>query len=302
LTQFDDPVSTTVAPAVLLDDIPASPTKPKFHPGLQLGLDDARTLGARRRVRLIGILGTPNAGKTAALVSLYLLVARARIGRWRFGNSLSLMAFEMLARGTRRWADGGEMPTQMTTHTKLADPRAPGFLHLRVRDSVEAAAFDLLFPDLPGEWTDALIDTNTHERLAFMRDAESLWLMVDGVTLANPDLRKGPLGRLKLLLGRLTQIVSIRTPLVIVVTRRDQYGPSMTDVLKGVTDEAARLGFLNVKIVEIASFSDNGAIPPGTGLDELLQLSVNDGPTPMMASQTRGVPHASRHVLRYRST
>src|SRR5260221_5483273 len=49
-----------------------------------LGLDEASKLMADRYAHMIGILGTPDAGKTAALVSLYLLLAKAKLKDFTF--------------------------------------------------------------------------------------------------------------------------------------------------------------------------------------------------------------------------
>ena len=58
---------------------------------------------AQRYVRLVAILGEPAAGKTACLVSLYLLLARGRLEGFAFADSTTLRGFEEISRGARRW-------------------------------------------------------------------------------------------------------------------------------------------------------------------------------------------------------
>src|SRR5947208_2715449 len=50
------------------------PAKPKFPASLTLSLEDAAIISSRRYATVVGILGLPDAGKTAAIVSLYLLL------------------------------------------------------------------------------------------------------------------------------------------------------------------------------------------------------------------------------------
>src|SRR5206468_4014081 len=110
-----------------------------------------------------------DAGKTAALVSLYLLVSRDKLGGRHFADSRSLMGFDQISHGARRWNEGA-LPDQLTVHTELGDDRSAGFLHLRLR-SDDGETVDILLPDLPGEWTAALIDSNRVDRLEFLKTA-----------------------------------------------------------------------------------------------------------------------------------
>ncbi|RYZ88753.1 MAG: hypothetical protein EOP06_10410, partial [Proteobacteria bacterium] len=105
---------------------------PSFPPSTTLGLNEIETMMCSRYVTIVGILGDPESGKTACLASLYLLVSTAMLEGWSFADSRSLMAFEEIARGARRWNEG-QPPEQMTMHTEMADERQPGFLHLRLR-------------------------------------------------------------------------------------------------------------------------------------------------------------------------
>jgi len=76
------------------------------------------------------------------------------------------MAFEEISRGARRWNEGHQ-PDQMTSHTELSSDRSPGFMHLRLRQTSTNESADILMPDLPGEWTTSLIESNRVDRLNF---------------------------------------------------------------------------------------------------------------------------------------
>ena len=56
-----------------------------------------------RYVHLVGILGEPNAGKTGCLVSLYLSVTQRCLDGISFADSSTLMGFEEISQGARRW-------------------------------------------------------------------------------------------------------------------------------------------------------------------------------------------------------
>lgn len=285
-----------------LSDLHSAPDKAQLYPGLELGLEDARRLDARDRCHLIGILGAPDSGKTAALVSLYLLLARGRLKTYRFGNSRSIMAFEQLARGSRRWEEG-KIPAQLTGHTKLEDPRSPGFLHLRLRRQSDESKVDLLLPDLPGEWTDELIENEEYERLQFLQSARVIWLMIDGIILADPDRRKDPIGRAKILLARLAKFIPLNIPLVLVVSRQDRAGVIPKGTLDGVLQKALEVGFGTPAIMEIASFSEEPeSVPPGSGIESLLGLSIVDEELPPEEVRARPVSGDGRNMLKHRRT
>ncbi len=153
--------------------------KPRFPPSLTLGGSEASELMSGRYCRVVGILGAPDSGKTASVASLFMLLSREKLSGFRFADSRTLMALNEISQGARRW-NKGSPPEQMTAHTELAEDRDAGYLHLRLRRIKDGDVFDFLLPDLPGEWSDSLIDRNRTDRLAFMKAADVIWLMADG--------------------------------------------------------------------------------------------------------------------------
>ena len=150
----------------------------RFLSSAALGMDEVRALMGKECYRLIGLLGDPDSGKTACLVSLYLLLAHGSLDGFTFANSKSLMALDELSRGARRWT--GAMPEQMTSHTERGDGRSAGVLHFKLMNISDRARLHLLIPDLPGEWTTSLIDNKRTGRLSFLQAADAIWVMVDG--------------------------------------------------------------------------------------------------------------------------
>lgn len=250
---------------------------PAFPASTTLGLDVVSRLMRSRYVTGIGILGESNSGKTACLVSLYLLVSNGFLKGWTFADSASLTGFEDIARAARVWNDG-QPPDQITLHTEMADDRQPGLLHLRLKRKSDGKRVDVTLPDLPGEWTEALIKSSRSDRLEFMKSAETMWLVVDGKALRELRTRQGAITRLGELLGRLEEMTKECPPKVlVVVTHRD----------KGALDQSIRdrlqaeIGkrILSAEIMEVAPVADDEKIcKSGFGIEALLDASIGVAP------------------------
>lgn len=253
-------------------------TVANFPLSLTLTPADARDLMAERYCHLVGILGIPDSGKTAALVSLFLLLSGAKLKGFKFADSRSLMAFNEISQGARHWSETGEVPEELTVHTLLADDRSAGFLHLRLRDDSGGLPLDLLLPDLPGEWSTALMDHSRSDRLSFFTRADAVWVMIDGRQLAAPATRKWTTHRAKLLLQRLADIVTAGTPVSLVVTHRDE-AELHDESVNSIIDEGTTFG-LRMEVSAIASFANPGPIKPGTGIAELVARLRTDAPVP----------------------
>ncbi len=271
---------------------------PSFPPSTSLGTGAVEEMMVSRYVTVVGILGDPEAGKTACLASLYLLVSHAMLDGWSFANSSSLMAFEEISRGARRW-NNGESPDQMTVHTEMADDRQPGFLHLKLRRNSDSRCFDLVLPDLPGEWSKDFIRTARSDRLEFLRSADVIWLVSDGRILANKELRQGAVTRLGQLAARLRALITGKMPrLILVITHRDVVEQS-TDILSRIVGELAKHD-LAVEVIPVAPFSDDENFPAGFGLDALINATVqhpDEGPVFWPASNPKA---DQRSFLSYR--
>ena len=248
------------------------PGKVTFPSSRACALSDARGLMRERYVHLVGILGEPNAGKTGCLVSLYLSVAQRRLEGFSFADSRTLMGFEEISQGARRW-NKGQPPEQFTDHTVLPDSRTAGFLHIRLARMLEGNPVDLLCSDLPGEWTTELVDRNRVDRLQFLERADVIWLVVDGTETVAPNKRQVCLQRTKMTIGRLGDFLASRRRLILVVTRRDEMTPD-DHVVQEICAEGRSCGF-DTESVVVASFSkDDGKVPAGTGIARLIELTA----------------------------
>lgn len=251
-------------------DAPAE--NPAFPRSTTLGTAVIDDMMSRKYVTIVGILGYPESGKTACLASLYLLASNDRLTGWSFADSCSLMAFEEISRGARRW-NGGELPDQMTVHTEMADDRQPGFLHLRLKRHADGRCVDLALPDLPGEWTKDLVTTSRTDRFEFLRTADVLWVVVDGRTLQNVELRQGVISRLGQLTGRLRAMLGEALPrMLLAITHRDQ-AEIPAPVLERIRAALWKHEVV-AAVVPVAPFSDHGEFKPGFGLVDLINESV----------------------------
>lgn len=244
-----------------------------FTSSRTLGLEDLNILMGLRYVNVVGILGDPESGKTACLASLYLLVSHAMLDGWTFADSRSLTAFEDIARGARDW-NQGQVPEQMTVHTELSDDLRPGFLHLRLKRVSDGRIVDLALPDVPGEWTQALVTSAKSDRLDYMKSAEVIWIVVDGRNLADIEKRQGLIARISQLAARLNTMFDGKIPrLLIVVTHRDMHviGSAVTDRLKKELNRRRT----NAEIIFVAPFSDQPEkVKAGHGIAELINSTV----------------------------
>ncbi len=264
----EGPSSSDLGDAVLA---PPDET-PRLPSSLTMGLEDATSLMMRRHTTMVGILGLPDSGKTACLVSAYLLLARGAFEGYDYADSASLMAFEQISRGSRHWTKGDE-PGQLTIHTEMADDRQAGFLHLRLRRQKDGRFFDLLMPDLPGEWSKALIDKTDSNRFAFLGSASVIWLMVDGRAFADPAKKGYATYRAELLVERLSAILPMPRPRVILVPSWRDIGEFPADAYKSICEEGLRHG-MKIALAPIASFSF-GEVPPGFGVASLINMTLN---------------------------
>jgi hypothetical protein len=280
-----------------LKDLAKPPQNPTFPASLSLSLAQANVLMAGQYCRLIGILGPPDAGKTAMLVCVYLLLAAGKLAGFEFRNSRSLRALDEVSRGARRWKVG-DPPGALTQHTEAPDERTAGFLHFRLAQR-EGDVVDILFPDLPGEWSTSLIDLNVSDRLDFLRSADAIWIMLDGLELSDRSKRQTALHRAGLLLQRVRALFpNDLPPLRLVISRFDQVQLE-PEKYNSLIEEAQRLGIV-LSVSQIASFSENVAIEPGAGIPDLLGTLSEHSGLNVETWPTTGNTYNHRQMLRFR--
>jgi hypothetical protein len=136
---------------------------------------------------------------------------------------------------------------------------------------------DLLMPDLPGEWSDSLIDHKRTDRLSFLKSSDVLWVTIDGADLV--ESRQQVLHRTQLLFQRIKTFLGEHAPKILLVISHLDRGQPEPRSIKILKEEADRQK-LSLSIVNVASFSDVPSVAPGTGLLELLAQTF-DGAAPL---------------------
>lgn len=282
-------------------DIDVSQAAQNFHSGHVMNLADVSNLMTKEYTIMIGILGAPNAGKTAALVSLYLMLAKGKLEGFSYRDSKTLLALEEISRGARRWSNGLQ-PEQLTTHSRSLDDRQPGFVHLRLHRAIDQHTVALVIPDIPGEWTKTLVEGNKFKRLSFLDACEVIWVVIDGSDFRERLGRRREINRTELLLQRLEQNLkdAAAHEVIFVVTHADR-GELADDTLKPVSELAEKLGFRS-SLHHIASFSKSDAIPAGTGVAKLLSATLSDSSGTRPEMWPERVRSETRHMMRFRQT
>lgn len=268
-------VKTAASPAETTKDSDITSGGRKFYSGREVGTEDAHTIMRNRYAHLIAILGPSDAGKTCLLSSLYLLACHGGLSsRYLFAGSLSLQGYEDRARKLRSWSEG-HLPEKLADHTHSQDSRQPSLLHLALQDTaLDDRRLELLFTDLPGEWTATLIDrASSASRFAFLHRADGIVIVIDGPRLTAPDEEHLEVHRNKLLLSRLSETVKVDTslPLVMFVSKADKLGMSRPSAVDAIEGYAKTLGFSPHVILGASFSSDPENIPNGAGILETLE-------------------------------
>lgn len=274
-TSSHDAAATSLGGAVLTapdDDLPFLPAS------RTLGIEQANAMMESRPTCMVGIVGLAGAGKTAALVSAYLLLSRDQFEGYSHADSDTLRAFEEITGASRTWQEGSP-PEQITSHTTLSNDREAGFLHIRLWRHADHRLFEILLPDLPGEWSKALIERNDTDRLLFLRSASVIWLMVDGRQFAYDH--KLPRARYdaQMLIERLADLLQDRRPKIFVVPTWQDSEPFPQKEADDLAAYAGSFGF-KAELAPIASFSWNDDMEPGHGVANLFDRSLCAIPPP----------------------
>lgn len=244
--------------------------------GSALGLADLGFVSGRARPLVIGVVGAQNAGKTTLLGAWYLLLGRglADLGDRRFAGSYSLSGWEAVA-GAMRWPPGHA--PRFPPHTTSRGGRAPGMLHIALRDEDHGRLVDYLFTDAPGEWFQKwAVNTDSQEGVGarWISDYADAFLVVADREALSGEAMGSARGSLQLLARRLSSELRER-PVALVWTKADvEIAPAMdTAVRKAVFDVMPNAAEFSVSVV--SESEGDPAVNKGTGLVDLLRWAVD---------------------------
>ena len=246
-----------------------------FHAGSELGTSDILQASSGSYAHVIGMMGAYNAGKTCFLLSLYLMASRQLLSDdYLFKRSLTLQGFEDRAHRLREWR-GGSLPEQLADHTSLADERRPGFLHLGL--TKKGKPIDLLFSDLPGEWTTSLVNrAEAAKRWKFLERADGIIMVLDSTELMDNN-RYVHATNAKHLFDRLKETLKISTdiPFVILLSKADEIQMKEPEIVTEIKQYADELDF-SPKVILSSSFSrDPNIVPNGVGVVDTVNYIID---------------------------
>lgn len=275
-----------------------SKNKRQFHTGLELGLDEARTVMRARDTTVVGVFGQQFAGKTCLLSSVYLLLAHGLLlPEFSFAGSLSLEAFERRVRKVREWKEGA-FPEKLSDHTKLDDERQPALLHMRVKGADEIR--DILITDLPGEWTKKAADRSDFaKKLGFLPRCDAFIYVVDGELLSGSE-RRVQLNSAELFLDRISSLSpDPGRPFVVAVSKCDKLGGlEVPEFGRTIAEHAESLGFVS-RGIATSSFSSIASVPSGSGVSEILRSVLL--PRPPLIPRSEIPRSRARSFLQFRA-
>lgn len=250
----------------------------QFHAGNELGIEDILCISQKRYTYIVGVLGSVNVGKTCLLSSLYLLTSQGDLSPdYLFAGSLTLPGFEDRVRHLRTW-DALGLPDQFVEHTQLQNPRQPAFMHLCLLERTRRERIiDLLISDLPGEWTDKLIDNaDASDRFNFLRRADCIFYVIDGPKLDCIETKNVEVYRTTLAIDRLINNVGIDVsiPFIFLISKCDEIDMKLPSGFSDILDHA-KLRHLSPSVVMTVAFSKKPRkYSSGNGILELINLAL----------------------------
>jgi hypothetical protein len=279
-------------------DITDSPSeKQRFTSSYTFTTEQTEIFMAEQYCKVVGILGVPGAGKTACLVSLYLMLSHNTLGNFRFRNSKTLMAFEEISTGARQWSKADNLK-KLTVHTEILDERTDGFLHLNLYSEKSQSNIHFLLPDLPGEWTTSFITKGKTDRLDFLKSAECIWIMVNNEHVVSIETRNATIHKLTLLIERLNDFLGSEKVRIALVATHIDGSPFEERFYSKVVEASESYGF-NLKIFPVASFSADDLTSPGTGIEALFDDLLN-GCKPVQTNYRNSVDQQTdRQMMRF---
>ncbi|RJF86112.1 TRAFAC clade GTPase domain-containing protein [Sphingomonas cavernae] len=261
-----------------------------LYSGEELGVEELWALIDEMPSRVISILGEQDAGKTCLLVCLYLMIMSGDLEEagYLFAGSKTLPGFESRARSGRRWAE--VKPDRMSTRTTLGEGRGGGFMHLDLLEIEGRIRHRLLMSDIPGEWTNNLIDSAAKsDRLSFVLHSDAILITIDGRKLSGIP-RFAEVEKNNTLIDRLASMVGARKPPIrILATRADLLGTEPPPGLAEIVDYAVAQGF-DCEGKMLATYSGDENVPSGTGVIELLRLLLENSKLDALPPEVSEMP------------
>ncbi len=251
--------------------------------------EEAYSITAASRTRLIVLAGAPRSGKTTLVAALFHAFQRGNFGDYWFSQCATLLGFDERCHDARICS---LRERQDTERTKAGTQHL--LLHLQVRKSAAGAVTDLLFLDMSGEdFEDARDSVEECAKLRFLRRADHFVLLVDGEKLADPSKRqKAKTDALTLLrscfdsqqLNQYSLVDVLISKWDLAATNKEQVEAVTTfaDLLASQVKERFDSRCGRLRIARVAARPENG-FPLGYGLDGVFPEWITEMPQAVQA-------------------
>jgi len=222
-----------------------------FQPG------DIQIVSSRTPPRMIGMIGTKDAGKTSYLGMLYTLLFRGmKFHNWQFAGSQTLAGWELPAKYLKIRPDG-------TTHFPPPTSSNPAFYslyHLGIRDA-NGNLSDVIYADSSGEvftkWSINPDDPEAQNAAWIYNHADGFILFVDCVALIEKR------GEVKQEIVQIAEQIAcdlVQRPVTIVWSKSDRIQEIRPNIREALSEDLLDL-IPNAKVVHITNFPKQDSDP-----------------------------------------
>ena len=280
-----------------------------LYSGDELTAYSAHSILRASLTRVIALAGGRECGKTSLLTCIYDEFQKGEFGGYLFAGSKTFVGYEQRCFDSRV-ASGRIEPT--TERTPNVDEFR--FLHLAVRRStLDTPIQHLLLSDITGEAFKAARHSSLGvNNLSIFKRADHFVLIIDGESIASPELRHKEAYNIKTLIRSLIEgnVLNSRSFVNILLSKWDlvlsagdaTQAQSFTDNLLQDIQKKYSKSFSNLKCHLTAAQPKSLHVPIGYGVEELLQSWVETSPLltqPMRQLDEEPHPSTVRRFLSF---
>lgn len=211
---------------------------------------DIEIISQRAVPLIIGMIGSPDAGKTSYLGMLYTLLFNGKkFENWQFAGSYTLAAWETLAQYLKIRSNGNIEFAPPTP----SNPDFYSLYHLAIKKGKSFR--DLLFADSSGEvfnlWAEDVQDSNAENARWIYENSHGFIFMVDSVALI--ERRGAARAEIVQIAEQLATNLNAR-PVAIVWTKADRISEIRKNIKDALEEDLIQV-FKDSQVFEVSNFS-----------------------------------------------
>lgn len=275
-----------------------------LSPAMAMAVQGAADILRHLESRVVGVLGTTEAGKTSLIASLYDAFQTGPVAEMLYARSHSLHAFEQACHDAREASQRNEPHIPRTPHGRVS------FYHLDLRPLAGGPLLSLLLSDRAGEEYRALADDVTAGcDFPEVRRADILTVLVDGARLADAGARHNLRAELEFMLLAIHDCGAMPggQKLALVLTKADVVASAGAERVRADFKRleerlTERVGekLAEVRSFEVAASPKSAVLPRGYGIPDLLKYWLGSLPPAPSHVDTQPTPPTGVGLLRSR--